>query len=68
MLMLAKLAEIKKTLASLIGVVLMVLVFANDHLGDFIPASIRGGLIAVIAILTPVATWLVKNKPAEVPA
>jgi hypothetical protein len=63
--MLAQLASIKKAVASLIGTVLLVLVFANDHLGDFIPGSWRGGLIAVIAVLTPVATWLVRNKPVE---
>lgn len=59
--MLATLGSIKKAIVSAIGVTLAVLVFANDHLGGFIPAHYQVILGTLIAILTPVATWAVKN-------
>jgi hypothetical protein len=61
---LAQLSTIKKALVSALGMILAVLVFFNDNLGSFIPVQYRGIIIAIIAVLTPVATWLAKNEPA----
>lgn len=62
--MFSKLSTVKKAIATAIGMFLAVLVFANQHFGDFIPATWRIGLGTLIAILTPIATYLVKNQPA----
>lgn len=58
--MFAALAGIRKAIASGVGVALTALTFANVI--PFIPGSIHSQIGIALAILTPVATWLIPNK------
>jgi hypothetical protein len=60
--MLAKLASIRKAIATAIGVVLTVLTFVTHNFGGIIPAHYMALVGSVFAILTTVATFLVPNK------
>jgi energy-converting hydrogenase Eha subunit F len=60
--MLAQLASIQKFLASAIGVLLVVLTYTHNL--PFVPAQWESVVGVVIAVLTPISTWLVKNKTA----
>ena len=60
--MLSKLAEIRKALVAGIGVTLTALTFA--HTWTFLPTAWTVAVGTVIAILTPILTWLAPNKQA----
>jgi hypothetical protein len=61
--MLSKLAEIKKFLVSALGMLLTILAATNKI--PFLPPEWHVGATAVAAVLTPILTWLVKNKDKE---
>lgn len=62
--MLAKLAEARKAVATLVGVALTVLTLVNDI--PFLPASISVPIGAIIGVLTVIATYAIPNKKASV--
>lgn len=58
--MLSKLGEVQKFLVSALGMVLTVLAFTDKI--PLLPTTWHVGVVAVIAILTPILTWLTPNK------
>lgn len=60
--MLTFFASAKKAVVAAVGVALTALTFA--HSLTFLPAQWTVAVGVVLAILTPVATWLAPNKPA----
>jgi hypothetical protein len=64
--MLSQLSSAKKALAAALGMVLTVLTFTHNL--PFVPAQWEAVVGVVLAVLTPIATWLTPNKPAPVKA
>lgn len=60
------LTSIDKALTSALGVLLVVLTGANAL--PFLPSSWHTIVSVILAILTPIATYLVPNKPKAVTA
>ena len=58
--MLSQLSQIRKALVSALGVALTALTFA--HTLTFLPASWVATVGVVLAVLTPIATWLTPNS------
>jgi hypothetical protein len=59
------LSGIRKAIASAVGVALTALTFAHHF--SFLPSTWQTVIGILIAVLTPIVTWLVPNKTPEEP-
>lgn len=62
--MFSQLASVQKFLVSALGMVLTVLAFTDKI--PFLPGPWHVVVVTLVAVLTPIMTWLVPNKPAKV--